>query len=148
YFMLNDYSFYVGYKEQGYYSIKRNGIQVALFLLEPYSNGGRNRYCVWYEHECCEYLGFLIFFMTMTDYMLNTNRTNTGRTTWTIYYKKADSEEIKWRPSDTDEAMLKKEEKYVEKIAKQEKTGQRMGILLLIYLVIFFLIFFAFRSIS
>ncbi|MCD8237923.1 MAG: hypothetical protein LUC92_01105 [Clostridiales bacterium] len=143
--LVGNNKFYVQSYGEGWYSLKKNDKQTALFLQEPFAEGGYYKYCVWYEPECHNYMGFFMFLLTMTDYMFYRDSTGTGRQQYNVYCsKKAAADEIYWRPSDTKETSSKEEEQqYFEKLNSRRKEGRILAVwfFILLFIVLAFISF-------
>lgn len=139
----------------GYFSIKKNGEQVALLKREPVAKCLYNRYCVWYEPKLNEYIDILLLILSINDYMFycndwgyNTKKEVSSEISWGISdnasiwpsFKNVTDVEVKWRPSDSDDETCIRDALYLTKIDLLQKKVNKFSVFVIILFVILVLI--------
>lgn len=139
----------------GYFSIKRNGEQVALLKREPIAKCFYNRYCVWYEPELNEYIDILLLILSINDYMFycndwgyNTKKDVSSEISWGISdyasiwpsFKNVTDIEVKWRPSDSNNENNLNDNLYLKKIDLLQKKVDKFSVFVIILFLFLILI--------
>lgn len=148
---INGINYVIKNHNEGYFSIKENDKQIALFKKEPIAKCFYNRYCVWYEPRVNKYIHILLLTLSVNDYMfycndwsLNTKKEISSDLTWrlsdyaSVYPSlyKANAPEIYWRPSDYNDNIAYEDTLYLEKIKKLQKKVNGFAVLIIILFIV------------
>lgn len=153
--VTNESTYFLVNHKGGYFSIKKNGEQIALLKREPVAKCLYNRYCVWYETKLNDCIDILLLILSINDYMFycndwgyNTKKDISSEIGWEISdyasiwpsFKNVTDIEVKWRPSDSNNENSFNDNLYLKKIDLLQKKVNKFSVFVVMLLVLLILI--------